>query len=265
MELGLGGKTFLVTGGTRGIGRGISEALLAEGAHVAAGYGKNHDEAQRFLEAHQDARDRRCLAAVSADLTQEAEHEKLLGRVRESFGPLHGLVNCAAIKVPENELTIPNLAEMAVVNGIAPVALAYRALEYFAAEGGGVVNILTVLKDVYYPENTLSRAMAHHGASKGYLETASRLMMDECRGRGVRVNCVAPGPTRGGGLSKSDAIHAERFRRGQYGMKRRAEIQDVTAAVLFLLSPLSSHITGQTLYVTGGQERPPFFYPKQMG
>lgn len=263
MDFAIAGKTFIVTGGTRGLCRGISEALLAEGGKVAAVYGSNHAEADKLLESNRAAQEQKRLITVPADLAQETQHASLLDRVKAEFGPLHGLVNGAAIKVPEDQLTLENLARMAVVNGIAPISLTYRALEYFSPQGGAVVNILTVLKEVYYPESPLSRGMAHHGASKGYLETASRLMMDECRKRGVRVNCVAPGPTRGGGLSKSDAIHEERFRRGQYGMKRRSEIRDVVAAVLFLLSPLSEQITGQTIYVTGGQEKAPFFYPRQ--
>ncbi|MBI2193748.1 MAG: SDR family oxidoreductase [Planctomycetes bacterium] len=263
MDFGLAGKAILVTGGTRGVGRGISEALLDAGARVAAGYGGNHEEAKRFLESRATEKSSRGLLVIPADLAREEDHEKLLDAVREAFGPLDGLVNGAAIKVPEDQLGLPQLAQMAVVNAIAPVSLTYRALDFFSPRGASVVNILTVLKEVYYPEPPQARAMVHHGASKGYLETASKLMMDECRHRGVRVNCIAPGPTRGGGLSKSEATHAERFRHGQYGMKRRAEIADVAAAVLFLLSPCSSHITGQTLYVAGGQERAPFFYPRQ--
>ena len=263
MDIGLSGKSVIVTGGTRGIGRGISEELLAEGAKVTACFGSDHVEAQRFLDANSASQNEGRLISFAANLSEESDHERLLDTAREKFETLDGIVNCAAIKVPENDLTLRNLSAMAIVNGIGPVALTYRALDYFNNSGGAVVNILTVLKNVYYPESPMSRAMAHHGASKGYLETASRLMTDECQRYRVRVNCVAPGPTRGGGLSKSDEVHQERFRKGQYAMNRRSEIQDVTGAVLYLLSPISEQITGQTIYVTGGQELAPFFYPPQ--
>jgi len=261
MDLELAGKTFVVTGGTRGIGRGISEALLAEGAQVIAVYRRNHEEAERLLEANQESHDQQKLFAVSADLADESTHQGLLENVRDQFGELHGLVNGASTKVEEN-LTLENVERMTVVTAVAPVVLTYRALDYFSEQGASIVNILSVLKEVYYPEPPLSRAMDYFGAAKGFLETASRLMLDECRSRNVRVNCIAPGPTRGGGQSKSDEIHEKRFKKGQYTMKRRAEIEDVTSTVLFLLSPRSSHLTGQTIYVTGGQEKAPFFHPK---
>ena len=71
MDIGLSGKSVIVTGGTRGIGRGISEELLAEGAKVTACFGSDHEEAQRFLDANSAAQNEGRLIIFAANLSEE--------------------------------------------------------------------------------------------------------------------------------------------------------------------------------------------------
>lgn len=262
MDFQLKDKVVIVTGGTRGIGRAITEDLLNEGANVVAVYHTDDAAANELKRANSEYCDNNALACISCDITAGMQQHELLDSVQSSFGSAYGLVNNAGGKLKVTTERFGDIAEMVMLNSIAPIELAIRMVSHVDATiGGSIVNILSVLKDVYYPEKNHSADMAHYGASKAYLETAGRLLAPHLSEANVRINSVSPGPTRGGGLSANDAVHNDRLAHGQYMMKRRTELSDVVNAVLYLLSPLSSQITGQTINVDGGQTIPPFFYP----
>jgi NAD(P)-dependent dehydrogenase (short-subunit alcohol dehydrogenase family) len=248
MDLALSGKAFVVADGTIGMGRGISEALLGEGAQVVAVYGFRHDEAERFLEANKDSHEQQRLFADSADIADESTYDGLFENVRDQFGRLHGLVNIPALKA-EQELTLKNLGQITLVSAVAPVALIYHALDHFSPDGASVVNILPVLREAGAAGLPPARAVAYCGASRGYVETASRLMLEECRARNVRVNCIAPGPVSVLRPPEGDTGAEGRAAHAESGQERRTEFAGIASVVLFLLSPLSSHVTGQTIWV----------------
>ncbi len=264
MNLDLEGRTVIVTGGTRGIGKGISIGLLEEGANVVVVYHSDIDSARKFLDESVDYIEK--IVPVQADVTLQEGRERMVEHAIKRFGAIYGLVNCAGIEITDTESEKEERAlHMANLNGIAPVELTNLVAQQInPAVGGSVVNILSVKKDFYVPtKGELPMASVHYCASKGYLEAAMKGMSGALRKRNIRINAVSPGPTIGGGNSKSSATHDERFRRGQYGMNRRGEIDDVVYAVLFLLSPKASHIVGHTLDVSGGQKNSPFYYPLQ--
>ena len=241
-----------MTGSTRGIGKGISIGLLEEGANIVAVYHSNVASARNFLDESVDYIEK--IVPVQADITLQKDRERMVEHAIKRFGAIYGLVNCAGIEIPDTESEKEErVLHMANLNGIAPVELTNLVAQQIdPAVGGSVVNILSIKKDVYMPtKGELPIASVHYGASKGYLEAAMKGLSGALRKRNIRINAVSPGPTIGGGNSKSSATHDARFEKGQYGMNRRATTDDVAYAVLFLLSTKSSHIIGHTLESVG--------------
>jgi len=252
---GLRGRTALVTGAARRLGKAIAEALAREGADVLVHYGRS------AAEAEQAAAELRGLGVrswtVRADLGDPGQVEALWDRARAQAGPIDILVNSASV-FPEDTLagfTAAGLEAALKVNALAPVLLARRfaacdsAAEEQAgrAEAGGarpadrvIVNLLD--------SRALGRMRAHfsYQAGKRLLGDFTRLLALELA-PAVRVNAVAPGmilppegldPARRARLAASNLL-------GRWGKP-----EDVARAVLFLAA--SDFVTGQVLYVDGG-------------
>jgi NAD(P)-dependent dehydrogenase (short-subunit alcohol dehydrogenase family) len=235
----LSGKTALVTGGGKRIGRANVLALAAEGTSVVVHYGRSRDEAEDAAAA---ARDRGVQAwTLQADLSQPGEAGRLFPQALDAAGPIDILVNNAAIFPPSKlvDFTADDLAQSVQINAFAPLQLA-RA---FAAQGreGAIVNFLDTRITDYDRNN-----VAYH-LSKRMLFSLTRMMAVEFA-PAVRVNAVAPGlilPPPGGEESYlKKLVHTNPLR-------RVGSPEAIADAVLFLLR--SNFITGQVLYVDGGR------------
>ncbi|ROO86140.1 3-oxoacyl-[acyl-carrier protein] reductase [Actinocorallia herbida] len=234
----LKGKTALVTGGSRGIGRAIVRRLVDEGARVVFGY--VHDrEAAEALTAELAG-----VVAVRADLADPESVDALFGPVGDG---LDILVNNAAINPPRliGEVTAADFDRVMAVNARFPLLAMGRAATVLR-DGGRVINISTL--------NTVLPApgIALYAASKAALEQFTAVAAREFGPRGITVNTVSPGATDTDLLHAANPPEALEQTRLLTALGRLGEPADIAAVVAFLAGPDSAWITGQNLRVTGG-------------
>jgi gluconate 5-dehydrogenase len=237
------GRTCLVTGGGRGIGRAVAVALAGEGASVAVGA-----RTRAQVEAVAGDLGERALA-LELDVTDQASCERAVAEVAARLGPPSVLVNAAGIspvRQRAEQHDVDAWREILDVN-LTGSFLMTRAAAPLLERGGVVVMISSVTGRIASPR------LAGYGASKAGLAHLTRTLAREWADRGVRVNAVSPGYVE---TELTDAMLAvERLREeivAQTPLGRIATVEEVVPAVLFLASDEASYITGAELLVDGG-------------
>jgi NAD(P)-dependent dehydrogenase (short-subunit alcohol dehydrogenase family) len=241
MEMSLNGKTALVTGATSGIGRAVAERLAGEGADVTVS-GRDETRGKEVVAA--------ILAGggtahfVRANLARFDDVERLAAAASD----VDVLVNNAGVFPFGPTETIGEEAfDLAFdVNVKAPFFLTAAIAPKMAARGeGAIINISTMVATIGL------NGMAAYGASKAALELLTKAWADEYGPHGVRVNAVAPGPTRTPGTEPmGDALDQMA---STLPARRPAEAQEIAAAVAFLASDEASFIYGAVLPADGGR------------
>ena len=236
----LSGKSAVVTGGARRIGRGIALALAEAGADVALTYLKSRDDAARTA-AEIEALGCRALA-VECDVRSEGSVRKAIASVTGKFGRLDVLVNNAAVfeTAPLDRMTLGQWDAVFETNARGPFLVAREALAFLRAAEGRIVNIGS-LGGIH--------AWAGHGhycASKAALHMLTQAMAKAFAPE-VSVNCVAPGWVE---LEERPGEEAARFA-VKTPMGRNGTAEDVAQAVMFFAAG-PRFVTGQVLVVDGG-------------
>ena len=258
MPLPLESKTALVTGGSKGVGKGIALELARVGADVAVNYHSDRAGAEATV-AEISAMGRRAFA-VQADVACSAEVDRMFAEVAERFGKLDILVNNAGMQVwkPLLELEESDWDRVIATNLKGCFLCTQRAGRSMRQSGGGrIINIGSGCNKVPFPN------LVSYTASKGGIEMFTREAAIELGRYGIAVNCVAPG-----------AIEIERTRHegGDFAgiwsalspLGRVGVPLDVAQAVAFFAGEGASYITGQTLWVDGGAfTRPNWPYPPE--
>lgn len=244
---GLEGKIALVTGGTRGIGKGIVLALAAAGAKVIV-TGRGQANAEVVLsEVRAMGREG---GFIAADLFSDDDVEALVGKTVAEFGGLDVLVNNAGIDADGLALDYPLETWQKILrfNLEVPFRLCQQAGRHMIANGGGaIINVASVLAFVGVPEATSYTASKH-----GLIGMTKNLAIEWSK-QGVRVNAVAPGLIQTDMteyLWKSD--FAEAYVSNRIPQGRIGQPNDIGGAVVFLASPAADFIHGQTIGVDGG-------------
>jgi 3-oxoacyl-[acyl-carrier protein] reductase len=243
----LDGRVALVTGGSRGIGRAVAEALAAEGAAVAVNYRSGKEQADEVVDAITSAGGK--AVAVGGDVAEFEQAQAIVKQTVDELGGLQILVNNA---------------------GIAKDALIYNMdpgewLDVMKVNFGGVFNCTKAALDVFMKERdgvivNMSSVMGERGwtgesnyaASKGAVNAFTRCCGVELARFGIRANAVLPG------FSPTDMVAGLMEKDGGKGiskqipMKTFAAVEEVAGAVVFLAGPDSSAMTGSLVTVDGG-------------
>jgi NAD(P)-dependent dehydrogenase (short-subunit alcohol dehydrogenase family) len=242
-------KVALVTGASRGIGRGIAEIFAEEGAHVAVNYVGHAAQAEETA-TYVRSKGRRAIT-VQADVAQRGEVEPMVARVWEELGPIDILVNNAGIEtiVPFLDLTDDQWTRLVDVNLRGNWLCAQVVCRRLVAERrrGSIVNIGSIQAAKVLPGRT------HYAPTKLGLEALTRNMSAEMTPLGIRVNCVHPGlieTDMTDWVMKSPDILPLVL--AQISLGRAGQPREVGHVVAFFASDEASYLTGQSVHVDGG-------------
>lgn len=246
------GKTVVVTGGARGIGRRISERFHEAGANVAICSRSSAGNSDLVRAIAPDGDTSRIFSGI-ADVSNVAELGAFLDAAAARFGTLDILVNNAGIMTSESVYDITEDGWQRVVDTdvksvlFASQRFAQLHREVAPDEPAAIVNISSVSAATYLPNNLL------YNVAKAGVNTMTKTMARALGPDGIRVNAVGPGSTPtdiNAALYADPAVEQALCKKLPLG--RRARKDDIADAVLFLASDSASYITGQILYVEGG-------------
>jgi 3-oxoacyl-[acyl-carrier protein] reductase len=249
----LAGKSAVVTGGSRGIGRAIVMRLAADGAAVVFGYRSDEAAAKQVVTDVEAAGGQ--AMSVAADLAEPADVARLFGAADEFFVKLGGsgldiLVNNAAIALvkPMTEVTGPEYDRVMAVNAKGTFVAIQQAAQRMT-QGGNIVSVTSMTTVMTRPGESV------YTASKAAVEQFTRVAADELAERGIRVNAVSSGPIDSGpgGMLRSSTTAEQRQQvAAMTPLGRVGEPEDIADIVAFLVSPDARWLTGQNLRATGG-------------
>jgi len=241
----LNGKTAIVTGASRGIGKAIAIKLGSMGAAVAVNYA--HDKTAAASTAAETTEAGGRAFAMKADMRRIDAVQSLFERTVATFGGLDILVNNAGIRLfkPIASITEAEFDKIFAVN-VKGVFFACQMAAKMMADGGRIVNISSSVTQVLLPN------YGGYAATKGAVDQITRVLSKELGSRGITVNAISPGPTdttlfRKGKTQEQIDGFARETALGRIGTPA-----DIADAVALLVSKDAGWISGQNVYVNGG-------------
>ena len=247
----LAGRTAIVTGGAKGIGRHYSEALAAEGAGVVIADIAGAEEAAQEIAARHGANS---TMSVPCDVSKEDQVKALVAKTVERFGKIDILVNNAALFAPLHHTKVQDMDvdlwdKVFAINVRGSFLTVKHSVPHMIARKyGKIVNIGSGTVYKGFP------GMAHYTASKGAIATLTRTLSRELGEHGICVNTLAPGLVMSETLVATGTHDAALQARvvGSRAFKRDQLPPDLLGALIFLSSADSDFVTGQTIAVDGG-------------
>lgn len=242
----LEGKTAVVTGGARGIGKAICQAFAKEGAKVAIVYRGSKESADAL--GSEIAASGGTAKAYQADAADRAAVNQCVETILKDFGQIDILVNNAGVikdglflrMEPEQWDTVLNTNLGGTYNFTKPVVEAM-----FRVRKGRIINLSSVAADRF------NRGQTNYSASKGAINAFTKALAVEVASRGINVNAIAPG------FIETDMSATVRNLAGDtiknaIPMKRYGKPEDIAKVAVFLASEESAYVTGQVITVDGG-------------
>ena len=236
-------KVAIVTGGSRGIGRGIAQAFAAEGAKVAVVYRGSQAAADELVASLGGS-----AKAYQCDVADLSAVEACVKKVEEELGPVDILVNSAGIIKDDLFIRLEPADFHAVIQTNLGGTYNFCKAVTFAMvrkRSGRIINVSSVAA------THVNAGQTNYAASKGAINSFTRALAVEVAGRGITVNAIAPG------FIETDMSATVRNKAGDLikkiiPMKRIGTPEDIAKVAVFLASTDSSYITGQVITVDGG-------------
>lgn len=241
-------KVAIVTGASKGIGASIAKHLAAEGASVVVNYASSKAGADKVVS--EIKKNGGNAIAVKADVANKAEVESLFNAAKKEFGKLDILINNAGVYevLPIEKVTDEHFYKMINLNVLGLIYATQEAIKHFDSAGGSIVNISS-LASTFTPAN-----MSVYSATKAAVDALTKSLSKELGPRNIRVNSINPG------MVETEGVQAAGF--AENGFKQQVEaqtplgrigqVEDVSPAAVFLASPDSKWITGETWILAGG-------------
>ena len=244
----LSGKTVLLTGGSRGIGRACALMMGKAGADMAISYLKNAKSADNVVNDLIDGG--RKAVALFGDLSREETAELIFTQCREQLSPPSVIVINAGIwkRAPIETITAEQLQETLAINLSSVFYMCRVAASQMIKKGNGNIILISSTAgqrgEAFY---------SHYAATKGALIALAKSLAAELGPRGIRTNVVAPGWVDTDMCTGilDDPVKRQKIIDG-IPLRRVASPEDIAGAVLFLASDLSRHINGEVINVNGG-------------
>ena len=244
----LQGKVAIVTGASKGIGASIAKYFGQEGASVVVNYASSKESADRVVREITSGGGK--AVAVQADLSKPAEIDRLFAETKRAFGRLDILVNNAGIYEfsAVEDVTEEHFHKQFNLNVLGLIFASRAAANHFGPDGGSIINISSSASS-FAPPNTVV-----YSATKGAVDTATKVLAAELGPRKIRVNSINPG------MVETEGLHAGGHSQGEFRQQLEArtplgrigQVEDISPAAVFFASQDSSWITGETLIIAGG-------------
>jgi len=241
-------KVAIVTGASKGIGASIAKQLAEEGAAVVVNYASSKQGADSVVNEIISKGGK--AIAVQADIAKPVEIDRLFAEAKKAFGKLDILVNNAGIYEfsPIEDVTEEHFHKHFNLNVLGLLFASRAAAKHFGPEGGSIINISSTAS-TFAPPNT-----SVYSATKGAVDTATRVLANELGSRNIRVNSINPG------MVETEGVHAGGFAEGDFRKQLEAltplgrigQVEDIAPAAVFFASADSAWITGESLAIAGG-------------
>jgi len=244
----LSGKVAVVTGASKGIGAEIAKQLAAEGASVVVNYASSKAGADKVVSEITGGGGK--AIAVQGDVAKKADISRLFAETKKAFGELDILVNNAGIyeMYPLEEITEERFHKQFNLNVLGLLLTTQEALKHFGAKGGSVINLSSIVSTLGLPGGSI------YCGTKAAVDAATRSLAKELGPRKIRVNSINPGMVNTEGTQSAGIIESD-FKKQYEAMAplgRVGKPDDIAPAVVFLASQDSSWMTGETMFITGG-------------
>lgn len=244
----LTGKVAIVTGASKGIGAAIAKGLGAAGAAVVVNYASSREGADRVVAeiTRQGGR----AVAVQGDVAKAVDVRRLFAETQRVFGAIDVLVNNAGVYQLE---PIESVAEGEFhrqfnTNVLGPILAVQEAVKHFGPKGGSVINISSVASTSAPPNSVV------YSATKGALDTVTRVLAKELGPRRIRVNTIAPGGVETEGVHAAGLIGSDFEKQVVAGtpLGRFGQPEDIAGVAVFLASDAAGWVTGERISAAGG-------------
>jgi len=245
--------TVIITGASRGIGAATARVVAAHGYSVAVNFASGEHEANEVVRAIREQGGK--AIAIRGDLGREPDILQLFAQAERELGPLCGLVNNAGVTggfARVEAVTAAALERLFAVNVTGAILCAREAVKRMSTrhggQGGAIVNISSLAA-----RTGSAGEWVHYAASKGAIDTFTIGLAREVAAERIRVNAVSPGLVETGiHAANGEPGRLERLK-GTIPMGRPGNPEEIAEAVIWLLSPAASYVTGSILEVGGGR------------
>jgi 2,3-dihydro-2,3-dihydroxybenzoate dehydrogenase len=257
-------RVVIVTGGASGMGLSTCQALAEMGAHAVA----VDLPSEQLAAAPGYAQGPGSISAAEADVTDEARMSGVVAQVAAERGPITGLVACAGIRMrPTRVVDLGlDLWHQVIGTNLTGMMISCQAVaQHMVANGKSTTGEGRSIVTIGSLGGKAPRlGQAPYSVSKAGVRQLTKILALELAEFGIRANCICPGAANTPMMKLSEEQEGENFVdrklwgdlaefRGGIPLRQVAEPEDVAAAALYLLSPAAKHVTGQSLFVDGGE------------